>query len=113
MRLWLGVFGAPGAWALQHVSGYALTEATCGDAGWHVNLDAWTIAVSAGAALVAVAAGTAAALTYRATRAAGEEPPVARIRFLAVIGIAIAPLFLAMILMSGLGTLFLDHCRQG
>jgi hypothetical protein len=116
MRLWFGLLGAPAAWTLQHVTGYALTEATCGEAGssgWDVHLDAWTIAVVASAALVAVAAGGAAALTYRATRDAGDEPPAARVRFLAVIGMAIAPLFLAMILMSGLGTLFLDHCRQG
>ena len=117
MRPWFGVFGAPSAWAMQHVTGYALTEATCSEAaqsmGWDVHLDAWTVAISAAAALVAVASGIAALATYRATRAAGEEPPAARVRFLAVVGIAIVPLFLAMILMSGLGVLFLDPCRQG
>ena len=114
MRLWLGVLGAPAAWTAQHVTGYALTEAACGRAGWDVHMDAWTVAVTAAAALVALASGTAAALTYRATRATeSSEPPAARIRFLAVIGMAIAPLFLAMILMSGLGSVLLVECRQG
>lgn len=116
MRVWFGVFGAPAAWAVQHVSGYALTEATCGAAGragWDLHLDAWSTAVFATATLVATAAGVASLVTFRATRSAGEELPPARIHFLAVIGIAITPLFLAMILMSGLGSVMLDQCRQG
>ncbi len=113
--LWLGVFGAPAAWAIQHVSGFALTEARCREAaggGWSLNMDAWTIAVSATAAAVAVAALAAAIVTFRATRGAESEPPAGRIHFLAVIGITIAPLFLAMILMSGLGAIFLPECVQ-
>ena len=116
MRVWFGVLGAPVAWALQLVSGYALTEATCGEAGragWDVHLDAWSTAVFAAATLVAMAAGVTSLVTFRATRGAGEELPPARIHFLAVIGIAITPLFLAMILMSGLGSVLLDQCRQG
>jgi hypothetical protein len=113
--LWLGVLGAPIAWALQHVTGFALTEARCREAaggGWDVNMDAWTIVVSATAAAVAVAALAAAIVTFRATRDAESEPPRGRIHFLAVIGITIAPLFLAMILMSGLGAILLPECVQ-
>ena len=58
--LWLGVFGAPAAWAIQHVTGFALTEAAlprggraaAGASTW----TRWTIVVSATAAAVAVAA---------------------------------------------------------
>jgi Mn2+/Fe2+ NRAMP family transporter len=116
MKVWFGLFGAPFAWAVQHVSGYALTEATCGRAGrtgWDVHLDAWSTAVFASAAVVALAAGVVSLVTFRATRSAGEDLPPARIHFLSVIGIAITPLFLAMILMSGLGSVLLDQCRQG
>jgi hypothetical protein len=114
--LWLGVLGAPFAWTVQHVSGYALTEANCGTAGrttWEVHMDAWTIVVTALAVTVALAALTAAVATFRAVRDSGTDPPGGRIRFLSVIGIAIAPLFLAMILMSGLGVLMLNPCVQG
>jgi hypothetical protein len=113
MRLWLAVFGAPGAWAVQHVVGYALTEATCGEARLHTHMDTWTAVLTGAAALVAIASGVAAVLTFRATRDAGTEPPAGRVRFLSVIGIAITPLFLAMILMSGLGSVILHPCTQG
>jgi hypothetical protein len=115
--LWLGVFGAPLAWAVQHVTGYALTEATCGEAGtsgWDIHMDAWTIVVSGAAVVVALAAIAAAIVTFRATRDAESEgePPRARFHFLAIIGLTIGPLFLAMILMSGLGAVFLTECVQ-
>ncbi|HET8757667.1 MAG TPA: hypothetical protein VFM58_16735 [Solirubrobacteraceae bacterium] len=113
--LWLGVFGAPAAWAVQHIAGFSLTEARCREAatigGWSLDMDAWTIAVTALAAIVAVTAIGAAIVTFRGTRGA-EEPPRERIHFLAVIGITIGPLFLAMILMSGLGAVFLPQCVQ-
>jgi Mn2+/Fe2+ NRAMP family transporter len=117
MRVWIGVLGAPAAWAVQHVTGYALTEATCdeaGTSGWDVHMDLWTIVVTAAAAAVALAAMATAIATFRATREAESEgePPRARIHFLAVIGITIGPLFLAMILMSGLGAVFLTECVQ-
>ena len=115
--LWFGVFGAPAAWALQHVAGLALTEAACheGDSGQSLQLDAWTIVVGAAALAVALAGGLAAVATWRATRDSGynDPPPRGRINFLAVIGMTIAPLFVAMIVMSTLGTVFLSQCRQG
>jgi hypothetical protein len=113
--LWVGVLGAPAAWTVQHMTGYALTEARCREAatagGWSLDMDAWTIAVTAVAAVAAIAAMGAAIVTFRATRGA-EEPPRERIHFLAVIGITIGPLFLAMILMSGLGAVVLPQCVQ-
>ena len=113
MRVWLGAFGAGAAWAVQLVVGFALTEATCGEAALASHLDTWTALVTGAAALVAIVSGLSAVLTFRATRDAGSEPPRGRIRFLAVIGMAITPLFLAMILMSGLGAVLLVQCRQG
>jgi hypothetical protein len=115
--LWFGVLGAPAAWVVQHLTGFVLTEGACHDlvgrtAG--VELDAPTLAVTFAAAAITVGAGLAAAVTLRATRGADHEgpPPAGLMRFLAVIGVAIAPLFLAMILMSGLGSVLVDGCRQ-
>jgi hypothetical protein len=114
--MWFGVLGAPFAWTAQHIAGYALTEATCdeaGRAGWNVHMDTWVIIVTAATGTIAVAAGVAAVVTFLATRDAGDELPRSRIKFLAIIGMTITPLFLAMIVMSGLGSVLLVQCRQG
>ncbi len=115
LLLWFGLLGAPAAWAVQHVAGYALTEASCNEAaraGWNVHLDAWTIVVTAAGLGVALAAGAAAIATFRRSRDAGTDPPGARIHFLAIVAVTITPLFVCIMLMSGLGTLFLPACTQ-
>ena len=109
--VWVGVLGAPAAWTVQHITGYALTEVTCDERGWHVHMDPLTLVVTGIAVAVALAAEAASIVTFRATRDA-SEPPGQRIHFLAVIGITIGPLFLALILMSGLGAVLLQACRQ-
>jgi hypothetical protein len=114
--LWFGVFGAPAAWALTHLAGVELAQATCRQAargeGWNIHFDAWTIAVFATMAAIAIASEVASVLTFRATRDASSEPPRGRIHFLSVIGMTIGPLFLAMILMGGLGSVLLEQCQQ-
>jgi hypothetical protein len=116
--MWFGLFGAPAAWALLHVAGLQMQFATCHDnaagPGFHFDVDAWTLAITIVAAAVAVLAGLAAVTAFRATRDAEEDdpPPAGRIHFLAVIGMTITPLFLAMILMAGLGEVFLPSCVQ-
>ena len=112
--VWLGVLGAPTAWTAQHVIGYTLTEAGCQEASrnWDLAVDAWTIAVTAVAAAVALLAWVAAFATWRATRDAGDEPPPSRIHFLSVMGMTLTPLFLMIILMSGIGAVALTGCAQ-
>jgi hypothetical protein len=113
--LWFGLFGPPAAWTVQHITGYALTEATCGAAGrsgWDVHLHAWTIVVSATALAITLAGGAAAVLTFLRTRDAGEEPPASRVHFLSVVAMTTTPLFAAIILMSSLGSLLLTPCVQ-
>jgi hypothetical protein len=108
-----GVLGAPAAWTTQHVTGFALTQAECSAAyRCDVAFDGVTIAVMATAAAVALLAELSAIAVFRQTRDAGEEPPGSRIHFLAIVGMTIGPLFLAMILMSGLGAVFLAPCTQ-
>jgi hypothetical protein len=108
-----GVIGAPAAWALQHVTGFALTQANCGTA-FRDNLafQGLTLGVMATAAVVAVLAELSAIAVYRRTRDAGPDPPGSRMHFLAIVGMTIGPLFLAIILMSGLAAAFLDTCTQ-
>jgi hypothetical protein len=71
-----------------------------------------TLAVMAVAAAVAVLAELSAIAVYRRTRDAGSDPPGSRMHFLAIVGMTVGPLFLAIILMSGLGAAFLDSCTQ-
>ena len=113
---WFGVFGAPFAWAVQHVAGFALTLAACDPAGrtWDVPVDATTTVISIVAAAVAIAGGAAAVASWRETRGTEEygPPPEGRRYFLALVGMTIAPLFLAMIVMNGSGVLDLEGCHQ-
>ena len=115
---WLGALGPPFAWAFQHISGYAIGLSDCPDntAGprWNVPVDTLTIIVGATAAAVALLCGLSAVAAFRATRAAGEydAPPAGRIHFLSMIGMAITPLFVAMILMSSAGAVYAQGCVQ-
>jgi hypothetical protein len=112
---WFGLLGAPFAWAGMHVTGYALTEAACSpiNSGGGLHLDAWTAVVTALAAVTAVAGELAAIVAWRQTRSASaDELPGSRVQFVAVMGMTFTPLFFAIILMSGLGVLFLPECVQ-
>jgi hypothetical protein len=118
--VWFALLGAPAAWTAQFLVGFWLTEVGCspgGDRG--LALDAWTIVATAAAALVAVMAELAAIRVFRETRdargagGADEPPPKGRVHFLATVGVAIAPLFLFIIVMSGVGVVVLQDCHQG
>ena len=116
--MWFGLFGAPAAWTGQHVAGVTLTIGACHDntAGpaWQVHVDAWAMGVTAAAATVAVLAGLSAVAAWRSARDADDSdpPPSGRIHFLGIVGLTISPLFLAIILMSGLGVVALPDCHQ-
>lgn len=115
---WLGALGPPGAWAVEHVAGYAVALANCPDnaiAGSRgVAVLAPTIAIAATAALIAALSGVAATLAWRATRASDDSdaPPDGRIHFLAVIGMTTSPLFVILIAMSGTGAATISGCVQ-
>jgi len=113
--VWFGVFGAPAAWVLQHVAGYALTEAACNRIGENVPLDTLAAILTAVCAGIAVLGGLAALASFRATRAAGEggPPPAGRVHFLAIAGMVVALLMLAISLLDGIGVLAVEGCGQG
>ena len=116
--VWYGAFGAGIGWGVQFVIGLALTESHCGPLAGpqHTpgNLDTVTVVVAAVGLAVAVGAWVAAFLTWRDTRQHDDPdpPPAGRNHFLAVIGLTITPLFIAMILMTAIGTVALDPCLQ-
>ncbi len=112
LLVWYGVLGAPVAWALAHLVGVGATDAGCSPIGVPGSIDGWALGILVIAGLAAAGAEVAAILTFLATRESGEELPASRIHFLAVIGMMLGVLFLALILMAGIGALFLPECVQ-
>lgn len=113
--LWYAVFGSAIAWALQFGSGYWITQAQCSPAGqWRFSGSGWVVAI--GAAALAIAIGAAATAVTLFLRTSGVDskgvPPAGRTRFLAIVGMAVAPLFIAMIVLTTVGVLVLQPCTQ-
>jgi hypothetical protein len=110
----IGVSGAPVAWALQFWVGFSLGQAACNGPGRQVHFVGWTRVATVSPAFSAAVAGLCAVLAFRATREVQEDdaPPPGRIHFMAIVGMAITPLFLFIILMSGFGSISLQECRQ-
>ena len=113
LRVWFGALAGPLAWAGQHVFGYGLTEAGCDVGGqrWGVPIDTLTAIATAVAALIAVLGLVVAIGVFRAN-AQEAPPPEGRRFFLGAIGVFINPLFLCIVLMSGIGSIVLDNCHQ-
>jgi hypothetical protein len=115
---WIGALMPPFAWAGQHIAGYATGLADCPDntrgPGWHVPVDGVTIAIGGSATALVLLGAAFSLVAWRATRDADDDdaPPAGRIHFLAVIGMSIAPLFLAMVLMSSSGAIIANGCHQ-
>jgi hypothetical protein len=115
---WLGALVPPFAWAGQHIGGYATGLAHCPDGtqgpGWHVPVNGITFAIGGTATLLVLLGGAASLLAFLAVRSSEEDaaPPAGRIYFLAVIGMTITPLFLAMVLMSSAGAVIANGCTQ-
>jgi heme/copper-type cytochrome/quinol oxidase subunit 2 len=113
---WFGVFGAAFSWTVFHVFGFAVSQASCERVGgsWSIATNGLTTAAMVVAAVIAVLAGVAAVVTYRGAREATHDdpPPKGREQFLGVVGMAVTPLFLFIILMDGSGVLANTVCRQ-
>lgn len=117
LMMWVGVVAAPAAWACQHVFGFGVTKAGCslGSRGWNIPIDSWTIIAGSVAAALALAGLVASILAWRTVNATSKDdpPPEGRIYFMAVCGIVISPLFLAIIVMSTVATAVLSNCHPG
>lgn len=111
-RVWFGVVAAPAAWAVQHVFGYGLSEATCAPgAGAGATTFNTAAAIATGLGVLIAAAGLVAALrTFQTTRSE-SPPPEGRRHFLGAVGVTISPLLITIMLMSGIGSIILEKCR--
>ncbi len=123
-RLWLGLFGAPLAWSLQAIVGYALTTVPCGTARGELGPGIST----AGASLVLSAAALAWAvlslfIAWSNVRAApgndergpGADPleraRTSRIHFMGHAGLIVGGIFLFGVVLDAILQFALVPCR--
>ncbi|MFL5981562.1 MAG: hypothetical protein ACJ74D_08485 [Gaiellaceae bacterium] len=114
LLLWVGLLGAPAAWTLQLVLGYAAEEADC-SVGTDALFDATgdvAVWLSVAAAIAAVASLGAAAFVWRRTLRRSPDPR-GRVHFMAVGGILASLLFLALIIVTGVGITYFEPCVAG
>ena len=113
---WFGLLGGAAAWALQHGTLFFLAAARCNPNGsrWALDITSWQIGVTVAAAVVALAAESAAVLTALRTRAVAEDgpPPLGRIHFFALAASAGNLLFLGAIMLDGIGSAWWSPCGQ-
>ena len=123
--VWFGVVGGSAAWAIQFVTNLFLTFYDCGaEARSSVALHPIQTAVGVGALVVGLASTAVAAWLFHDTRhdhremslkvirGFGGEPPLARVHFLAIVGLTVNFLVIAIIVMTTIGSPVLLDCRQ-
>ena len=123
--VWFAVGGGAVAWALQFVAGLAFSFAECNQpvTRWRLSLHTWQAAVAAGGLAVGLASMGASLWLFRQTyrigdvfeeerAGGGSAPPVGRVHFLAIVGIIVNFLALAIIVMDGIGAPLLRLCQQ-
>lgn len=123
-KIWFGVMGGPVAWTVQFLINLWFTYAQCSPTGrWQLPIKWWQIGLSIGALAIGLAATAVCVWLYRNTseiegmtatvrRGFGGAPPEARIHFLAVVGLTVNFLTIAIIVMTGVGAPLLTVCRQ-
>jgi hypothetical protein len=113
---WLGLLFGAGTWALGFIAGYGLTQAECGAAGarWGIANDLWQAIVMSVTVTCVLVAEAAAVTVVRRTRMVSydADPPLARIRFLAIAAIVANAIFLMIALLAGVSALTNVVCRQ-
>jgi hypothetical protein len=122
--VWFGVLGGSVAWAVQFVTNLFLTFYDCGaDARASVPLHPIQTILGIAAILVGLASTAVAGWLFRDTRQAretslkvirgfGGEPPLARVHFLAIVGLTVNFLSIAIIVLTTIGSPQLLNCQQ-
>ena len=113
---WVGFLVGGPIWFAEFLAGIGASEAVCNPASgrWGIPHDAVQIALMAFAAVCVLVALTASVLVFRATSGVEEEdaPPIGRIHFFATASLAGNAVFLVIILLTGIGTVFDRLCHQ-
>ena len=106
---WYALLGGAIAWAAQHVAGYFVSTGGCGSATLHMR--ATQISLAVGAGLVIAGAEAAAYLVFRAT-AHDDAPPSGRLHFFAEAALLGNVLFLVIVVLTGVGSVYHLPCAQ-
>jgi len=113
---WVGLLVGAAVWWAQHMLGFGITQAECSVAGahWGISNDVWQGALMGAAAAAVVVSELASLAVFRGTRGTSyeDEPPLSRVRFFAIAAIAANAIFLTIILLDGLASIFDVTCRQ-
>lgn len=123
--LWFGVLGGAAAWATQFLANLFFTFAQCDQPvqRWMLPVHSWEIGLSVLALAVGLSA-TAVSLTIfvrtgrvddvsaKEREGRGTQPPLGRVHFLAMVGLLVNFLALAIIVMTGVGAPLLPVCQQ-
>jgi hypothetical protein len=108
---WIGVLVAPFVWATQHVIGYGIVTARCGD-GRVTRLapsnTVWELALLGVATLLIVGAEAAAIRVFVATR--GEDAEESRLHFFATAAVVANVLFVTIIVLDGFSSALEKAC---
>jgi hypothetical protein len=123
--VWFAVLGGALAWVIQFAVNLMLTWARCNSPAGrsHVPLHMLEIIISAVAVAIGVAAMALSLWLYMYTyqfkhvavaerRGEGTPAPTGRINFLAVVGLTVNFLALAIMILTGIGAPLLSVCRQ-
>jgi hypothetical protein len=112
---WLGFLLGGVVWFAAHLAGFGISQARCSPAGagWGVSNNTWQAVLTGVAGALVLAAEAAAVTVFLETRHASYEsaPAVGRIRFLAIAAMAANGIFLVIVVLNGLGTIFGIACR--
>jgi hypothetical protein len=125
LLVWFGVAGGAFAWAAVHVAGIESSWDRCIPTGTGsvVPLSAWQITIAACGALITLAALSVCVWLFLRTfrigdvagmerRGDGAAPPAGRLQFLAMVGLTVNVLALAIIVLAGVGAPVLGPCQQ-
>jgi hypothetical protein len=123
--VWFGVLGGALAWATQFVVNLAFTWAQCNQPGdrWRLPVHGWGIALSAVAIAIGLAAEAVCVWLFLQTwqhdhvaaaerSGEGTPAPTGRINFLAMVGLCVNFLSLAIVVMTAIGAPLLPVCQQ-
>ena len=112
--LWFGAGGGALAWTAQLVLGSESEETRCTPAGtrWGFDARTYAVVVTAAAAAITVAALGVSLYALREVRR-GRGDRRGRIAFVAASGVLCDVVFLALILLGGIGATALETCVQG
>ena len=112
---WFGLFGGALAWTVQHVVGYGISDSGCAVAGrqWGLSVSTMQTVVSLTTGAVVVAAWVAALVAFRETRIDEKDAPgpAGRIHFFAQAALLGNVLFLVIVVLDGVSSVYHLPCR--